>query len=192
MTVGSGLKRGRVKLPNDHTRTRAKTTDFKRDVRLILGAGGLAPAVPGRHYRETQPKLVKMNKHMLDLDALRDKSIIRLKYISTRNKAVPDVRVSPEAAKLMEDIALRERLHKPTMEHLSEHDRNAVVRACNVCHVDIGYDAKQEFLEQLRILRASELAKHGSAADTIRKHVYEALDNRVITQARANQLLRAL
>ena len=126
---------------------------------------------------------------MIDMDLLKAKNIIALKYIKNRNfvPSFPKQIVSQKVADLITEYCETETFNKITFSKLNTCEQRVVFDFVNACHVDVGIDSvqnKNELQEQFEIL-TGEIAAGNNSVD-IKKRL-----KTVIKQAIMNNQISA-
>jgi len=178
---------------NDHTKKRVSKTDFKRNIRLLLGGGILEEEDESKMYRDTPPE-IRLNKMMLNIHELEKNKRLRLRYVSNRNfhPRLRDQIVTQPVSDIIATLARENSFSMPKYSKLSRREMDTVLAFCDVCHLDVGISSVEDMKMQLNVAKGQIESGNVNSIKQYKNLVALAAKERRITPSSALELLASL
>jgi len=184
-SVGKGIK--------NHTKVRAKTTDFKRNIRFLIGSGMTPePLKEGELYRTKCNNFVRINKMMLDTDALNNNQLV-LKYVSNRNicPSCPRKKINDAVKEIIFDI-VGDNFYMEKYQQLNTTDKQTILSFAETCHCDIGITSSAILEEQMKILVGEYDAGNSNAIEQLHSLISNSILSKQISTKTGLDMLRMI
>ena len=131
---------------------------------------------------------------MLDVDALRNKQTLRLRYVSTRNynPALRQQKVSEPLAKIILLLAEDGDFNMKHYNALSANDKDKLLHFADLCHLDIGIDSTVDYKMQLDVTRGQIDSGNAHAKQQFVNLVHRGIETKRLSAAAAFELLNGI
>ena len=152
--AGKGFKKSKLKRPTLKRPTMAQVVATgKKNVKKVFRKN---INFTGKGYHKQRTEYAQLNKFMVNLDQLRHKRILNLKYVSTRqpHPHIKKQSVTEPVQQVLLDFIANDTLDRKAYEDLHGKEKQFLYDFFSACHIDAGIESESqdEYIKQYDVL----------------------------------------